>query len=327
MNIVILVGVSLTDPNLIGPLSERESNNNIFALSVSDVVPGLTESQSSDYYDELESYLEQAFKVQIVRLSSYSQMAETFVELEAASYSHGEYISSDPDTSIRYGYRLARSLKKAYSAVGYPDIGTEPDFDALNEASVLLHDQIPLIKQRLLYLLEHQNSSELRLMLEHLSRARVSLQDHVLSEGMALFLWLPPQFDFADKTRGRDLSLRLVACSAHVHREYWSFERPVKIGSQEKGTAARVVFTGRSIFESDDPGRDPWLWSANMTVPLSLQDPLSDLYVSVGALTLATQRRLEVEAGRDRSTLALLDPQRRSEFLQFLADHGALLFA
>ena len=98
--IVVLVGLSLDDPNIVGALSERAesdrgSNSNVYMLSVPPTEPDSTDDADVGAHEELEAYLESVFGLHVVRLNSYSQAAQVFVEhvaafMDASRYGSGE---------------------------------------------------------------------------------------------------------------------------------------------------------------------------------------------------------------------------------------------
>lgn len=117
---VLFLGVSLTDPNLIGPLwDSRDDDREAFALTVPTPPNTRNTISSARHYGLAKaSYLCNKLNLHIIALKSYGQQNQLIEELGIATQAPEAYDSRDKPRSLKYGIRFQRSLEACYSALG-----------------------------------------------------------------------------------------------------------------------------------------------------------------------------------------------------------------
>lgn len=321
---VIAVGLSLTDPNLIGPLSERAhaENEGVFMVSVPTAHRELDAAEALEYAEVRERYLTESFGIQIVPLNSYSQMHQLFIELEIAISTAEKYFASSPATGTRYGFRLNRCLRAAYKSLGYSPTAKKPSQQALRKASDQLYLLLPGVRSELGRLVRKSTDRRSSILLKSCERIR----DHIDDEGLGLFLWLPRRFDPLEEDTQRRHELQLVAASAYSHREQWSFERTVEVSAYGEVTAQRAAFTGQPIFEDADQVYEPRVWLSNAAVPLTLYDKQTDSVVTAGVVVLSSNKPMlqggvyEPELITQSAVMSILPLSDQIELARYLAE-------
>ena len=315
--VVILVGVSLTDPSIIGALAERKDNNNVFILSVPEHNAVGSPADSIALHTAKEDYLKKLFKISVVRLNSYTEVAQLFQELTAALSNPDMYSSDDAEQSIRYGFRFYRALNRAYEVLGIGDnsipTSLEDQEAQMKKASDKLHELIEPIRESLLSLIlapAYDVPSEFQSVLDEKHQ---SLQRYVADEGFAIFLWLPSRISLDDRS-DRKYALSLVGSSAYSHRHFWSFQRPpVTISGESDSSIANAAFRGQAKIEPAVSEVGPAVWQTNAYIPLTLIDPISSLGIASGVAVIASNRP---HVKGEMSALTLIDGSLRVDFLQ-----------
>jgi hypothetical protein len=232
----IFVGLSMTDPNLIGPLSQITSmNNQFFIVSLAQRPgPDATElaadpSQAHHKYGLMrDKYLDDQLGLHPIRVKAPSQIQQLFVELTLAVNDPPAYASNDAETSARYGHRLQRGLRYSYRALGLePDCLPDEDYGGLG-ISNRLYEALWLSESGPAKLLEDWLAE---LPDERLTELGV-LRHNLVEEGFALFLWLRVCRKEGARESTVPYSLRMIGSSAYVHRQSWSsrITVPVKRG-------------------------------------------------------------------------------------------------
>jgi len=336
-DLVLCVGVSLTDANLVGALASLPDDptgtphaSKVFVVSVAGpVADSATPAQAERYTAERASYLHEVFGVDVVPLNSYGQVGQLMIELELAVSQPVAYQRTDAGHGIRYGFRLARALEAAYGAVGWPTDGSEPSGDSLAEASDALDTVLESIRLDLCRLVL-RSEHECLLDLGERLRSAPDLQAHFSGEGFGLFLWMPTIFEPHGQESPRAYCLQLVAASAYTHRGFWSFRRkPIGVNAYASETAAKAAFVGQPVIEPVTVSNEPRLWRTNIAVPLSAV-PVDGhgSTVALGAVVLASDRWLPTSNEVDRGQLdderfaavSYLAPNQRAEYCQIILD-------
>lgn len=322
---VICIGLSVTDPNLVGPLSRRDrDNSHVFVVSTPSRIPAMSSEEAIDYVEAREQYLSEIFGVQVLQLSSYAQIQQLFVELELAASSPEQY--RDPSgSSVRYGYRLHACLNRAYESLGYQPDGSF-EIDTMQSASDRLHSLLDGLRSTLADLIHERRHPRSRALL----RACGDVRRHIEQEGLGLFLWLPANFDPAEKRVHRNHELRLVGSSVYAHRDPWSFERTHEVSAYGEATVQRSAFTGQPIIEDSTPAYEPRLWRTNAATPLTMHDRRTDSVVTAGVVLLSSNKPLanpDQLADDDRildwTTLSVLTIDQQVRFARALATAAA----
>ncbi|MFC4854548.1 SIR2 family protein [Actinophytocola glycyrrhizae] len=277
----IFVGLSMSDPNLIGPLYESAgSSSPRFALVVPGKEPGASAAESARYAIGSARYLEEKLALRPIFLKSYSQLNQVISDLALASVEPGRYLAGGAATdSLTYDQRLARALDTCYSAIGCAADDWVPSGNAASDFNERLYQALnitggPLdVLRRMSRLYRHPN---------------LGGPD---GENFGLSLWL--------RTRDRQAttesySLCMVGTSAFTHREEWSMRRQVPISSDTPFTAAQAVFLGSRQAANVIPSPTSRLWRGVLAAPVLLVASGSDKNINgepadiltIGAITL-----------------------------------------
>lgn len=290
---VIFVGVSMTDPNLVGPLRRLTPRSPFrsFMLFVPDhlatnraVAP--KERRSGDaYVNRRNEYFRDDLNLELIILKSYSQVQQVFLDLGLALHNPDSYFSSSPKTSARYGFRMKRALGYFYGGVGLASNQWMAKGAKAREISDYLNDVLvgPGGPKRLLnqFARNYENAAQL-------SHLGLDLQ-YLRSEDLALFLWLraPDRL-----THEAHYCLRLIGNSAYSHRNPWSGNISTEVCCSE-WPAAVVAFKGRVSIESLVEGRRAGVWKSTVMVPIRWTNKRNDRdTLLVGVLALNSTRQL-----------------------------------
>ena len=346
-DLVLCVGVSLTDANLVGALASLPPPDDpgadpphagkVFVVSVAGpVADSANPAQAERYAAERGAYLHEVFGVDVVPLNGYGQVGQLMIELELAVSEPERYLGADGDTGLRYGFRLARGLAAAYRAVGWPADGSAPSGEQLVAASDALDGVLRSIRPHLAQIVLRSDHESLLALGDDL-RSAPDLRTHVEREGLGLFLWMPTPFTPHVPRSPRSYSLQLVAASTHAHRAYWSFRRkPIAVNAYSADPAAQAVFSGQPVVAAATPGDDPRLWRTVVAVPLSaVPAPDGGSTIALGAVVLASDRDLPTseEAASGRPTgervagVAYLSPAEVAEYCRIVLDGVSTLLA
>lgn len=296
-SVVIFVGVSLTDPNLVGPLwSLKESGYTYdppYLLTVASPEPKASDrSASRAYAIKKAEYLESKLNVRTIFFKSYGQLQQFGYEMTLAAWYPREYLDDDsPDTSLRYGWRFTRTLDRAYSAIGCRNGQHMAEEDAARRLSDRLYHELkgsdpPSIGGILA-------SARRRLEVSHVAVNRKLAREHrddFDSEHFGIFLWLRSRL--SDSFAAYDL--RLTGVSLYTHREEWSLDRIAHVEGASRHIAARATFYGRTELKDFEARTEYPVWRSALAVPFFLDagDPaLSDEdlkldSIDIGVITL-----------------------------------------
>jgi hypothetical protein len=328
--LVLGLGLSLTDPNLIGPLTESEDNAHVFLTNVAGRLEGATPDQAEELALERGRYLSDLFGIEVVSLNSYGQLSQLMMELELAMSHPNAYLSDSSRHCARYGYRLSRTLKRAYPLIGWPADRDEPYEHSLEKASDSLFGLLQELRPRLTELVLDHNDRDLRALGKVLNAGSRDLESHLEGEGLALFLWLPTHFRPHEKVQ-RHYRLQLVGSSAYTHRDYWSFRRePVEVNAYARSSQAKAAFTGQPLVEPADREFEPRLWKTNVAIPLTVVTPDGESSVACGSIVLTSDRSLlpdpassEDHSSPSRAAVSYLGTSLTAEYCRLIAEQAA----
>ncbi len=149
-SVTIFIGVSLTDPNLVGPLwqlkDEKAEGPKTFVFSV--CTPQNAAGKNGIDLDTAEAYeikkvdaLATVLPVTPILLKSYGQQMQLvnelayFLQLAQNERDDAYMKDNDPTTSERYGHRLTRVLEKAYTNVSCLSSDDFPTGDSAKKLS------------------------------------------------------------------------------------------------------------------------------------------------------------------------------------------------
>jgi hypothetical protein len=261
---VIFVGVSMADPNLVGPLSRKSesSDTHAYLITVPDVFPGVAWPKLYKYA-LLRCKVLSSLGLETVLMKSYSQTAQVITELGRAIAEPSEYLAR---SEVRYGGRLNLALNDAYERVGPDAPGGRDITDRLAEA---LDGPVSLIRA----ITERWEEGFLQ---DH----NISTSDF-LDENFGLYLWLRVR----EESRSPSYAITLIGSSISAHRQLWSFQRTVRIEPDTGFYAAESLFQGKAI--SAGPLNCPSKWRSANAMPLYFRRP-DDSFGSlpIGAVTL-----------------------------------------
>ena len=275
---VVFVGVSLTDPNLVGPLWEifhsQDPEVKDTEQSVAKYVFSVVSSPTNTFHVEFPvaakimryraQYNEQ-FGARPILLKSYSQLVQAFSEMGLCAVEPANYVLTPKHgQSIRYGARLNRAITQAYKAIGAAR-GQELPRDTANGSALseALH--------KALY-----GGNGLVSLIEKVLREEARIES-LGDEKFALFLWL------RRRARGKvsaPYGVMLTGSSAYVHREEWSFKRPDEISYNSEWMASRCLFMGGLQITNGtnttdgipgSSGKQPPTWNGILARPLILR--------------------------------------------------------
>lgn len=307
----LFVGLSMSDPNMIGPLYDMKKRHSRatrrFALTVPEHAPGAySEQESVEYAMEAAKFMERKLKLSTILLKSYSQLNQVLADLSLAFVEPVGYLSEPPESpsSLIYGTRLAKALDRCYSAAGC----TKQDRVPAGNRAIALHDR--------LYEALHSDQGPVGVISE-IARASYGYEFRRSTEKLSLFLWL--------RSRGRRqaparYTLNLLGTSAYIHREGWSLKSEIEIVRSTKMTAAKAVFYGAPLAEDlEDLGGSP-TWRGLIALPIVLDSIRSSRYIgatpadilTVGAITLNSTHRVapeDLSTGARISIMALFDDE------------------
>lgn len=292
---VVLVGISLTDPNVVEPLlvtrdtrSHRDGLRVFHFMIDEDHYLGST---SGDLYvNKQVEFMQDVLGVDPIVCKAFSQLQQILFDLSYCLRDPREYLRRTSRSSVRYGHRLSRSLRYAYRAIGLADREAVPQKEKSSQLSERLFEA--------LWTPRGGPGTFLRQLGGRITTARLEQHgidpDYLKAEGLALFLWL--------RHRGRRLGdvpsyrLRLMGSSAYAHREAWSQRRDIDI-APSRYTAGNVAFEGRVRLDDLSDDRDFATWQTSFGVPILWVNPRNRYdELMLGVITLnSTRRVIELE--------------------------------
>jgi hypothetical protein len=250
----LFVGLSVSDPNLVGPLyaSRDEPGDGLrFTLTVPSRISGAADGREAARYAIASArYFEDELGLKPIFLKSYTQLNQVVSDLALAVREPRRYPHRTKALSLHYGNRLAKVLDDCYRTVGCTrQQQRTPAGPAATQA----------LSNRLHKALE---TGPLKLM-RTLCRVH---EDHDIGggdgENFALFLWLRTR---QGRGNGVRYSLNLVGSSAYAHRDEWFVaRREADIGSDSQLAVAQSVFYGNVQV---DPTPDP-PWQGVVAIPI-----------------------------------------------------------
>lgn len=326
---VVFMGVSLTDPNLIGPLWELKKSGMDYVrpFTIQVAAPDQAAKDKGDsraFAIKRALYLAEELNLGAVFLKSYAQIPQALHELSLAASVEG-YLDN-ADTSIRYGNRLQTALASCYQAVGCSAGEDIPTADGAKELSERLHAA--------LYgpdgLVEELKAHATLVSTSNNPRERAIYQKHkedFENERFGLFLWLRSQ---ADGGQDAEYRLNLVGTSVYTHREAWSLDRHSNISQFSRHAVSRAAFTGLLQVENINDSRAWQLWRGMVAVPFTIHgrtnpasfgEHLLDV-ISVGGITLNSTNEVTWVDGSEnpRSILSTFRPVQIPLLTDRLAD-------
>lgn len=361
---VVIIGMSITDPNVVGPLwaiqpkedskeapgpastTSASKSPSVFHITVVNETGfgtkhkpfGTNEWQDQATDDERAlknarafayrraSYLEKTFNVKNVYLKTYAQIPQLLYDAALCHESKEKYMCSDASGSIRYGYRLKRTLDTLYTRLGCPP-GEDyiPHGKAAKKLSDTLNKELTKPDGIVDFLRGVASGYK-----GHNEPARAEIwsaaHEAFETENFGLFLWLRARVD-----DDHEYGLRLLGTSVYQHRNPWSLDRVAVIAPSSPFPAVQCVLSGNPSIEPMSDGRAFPLWGTIASTPFTLTGTSGSVYhptcpgidldvLQVGAITLNSSNRV---VPRDK-----LQSSSRASILPFLSNKDqAELFA
>jgi SIR2-like domain len=286
----LFVGLSLTDPNLLGPLYETVPPNESdpvprrYALTVADFDNDAAE-KSSMLAVESVRFLDEKLKLRPVLARSYSQVIQIIDDLALALLEPARYSTSRKHTSddLRYGIRLRNAVEYCYETLGC----SRRPYVPTGEAASKITDQL---RQAL-----SARNGPHQLLRKWASSHKMKNFPDGEPERYGLHLWLRA----LDKhVKSPTYSLFLIGSSTIENKDPWYSFRNVPITRPTDYAAAEAVFSGRKIVLNMGPRRTTRVWRGSLAIPIvlrgfgstkTLRGELVDR-ITVGALTLTSTR-------------------------------------
>jgi SIR2-like domain len=278
-SMALLIGLSLTDPNLVGPLYETKDamrRGSRYSLNVVGPVVSETEDRekAAKYHVEAARYL---LKLDLnpILLKSYSQLNQAVSDLGLAIREPLRYAKRPPkgQSSLLYGKRFTRALTDLYAELGCDKEPFVPTGDVSKRITCKLRAALKGPEKFL--------TSKIR---EHAPK-------HTQPEHFQLCLWLRRQDRVTNKP---SYSLELLGSSTFHNYEAWALRRDVKITGNSPYAAAQAVYQGLSVCTNLDPNKNAGIWKGVLAIPINLGSTSSDAVLNgipmdqltVGSLTL-----------------------------------------
>jgi len=280
-SVTIFIGVSLTDPNLVGPLwqlkGDYDEGGKTFVFSVCS--PQNAAGADPVDLDTAEAYeikkvdaLAKVLPVTPILLKSYGQQMQLVNELayllqldrDGRAWVYME--DDDPASSERYGHRLTRVLEKALTNI---NCSSPHDFPTGAEAK-RLSDRLfaPLDDDGELTALLREAREELRN--SHSQRDREiyrMFHQAFEDERFGIFLWL--RSPLGGGAVQANYSLRLVGTSVYQHRYEWSLDRTAEVRSITRFPVAHAAFSGNWARQDEEKAVEWQLWRSQLAVPIN----------------------------------------------------------
>lgn len=322
---VVFVGLSMTDPNIVGALLDKrvrdcETSFCRFVVASPEAPP---EPKSPDepkrrrtyeQYSRLRSQATGSYLgVTPIFLNSISQNFQLFVELAFARSRPNEYMADN--SPIRYGSRLAPFVAKAHQHLGLADRKGKKAWVARRqkEASDALAKK--LVEVRLL-LDEMARSLDYSESLGHRLQAQLKA-----GEVFGLFVWVR---SLPDELGNPEYALKLAGSSAFVHHLASTGELSIPIAAGTGFPAADAVYYGnvrRATLSAIDGPRP--MWKSVFAAPVNVD--VSGAEINCGAISLNSSLPCAPEAPV-QSVLAYLEPKHQDRLAVFLKQIAVDLF-
>lgn len=306
----LFIGLSLTDPNIVGPLYEASDNPRFERYGL--FVPRLygddfSPAEYAKYALAGAEFLRTKLHLKPVMLKSYSQLTQLVSEAGLAVHEPALYTRTAPKAaSLHYGSRFKEALNSAYAAVGASLRTGDLDSEKALSLSKKLHKSF------------HAPGGPMPL----LKAFRTKYKSVVAAEeNFGVFLWLRS----LDSASEKKYSLKLLGTSVYTHLEAWSGKREEAITGNSNYAAVHAIFEGGVKIENLDPSRNGGIWRSAVAVPVVVTesrssadiggDPLDSL--TIGAITLDSDKPIDPNdsAKPDLSVINQLDP---TEFQQLI---------
>ncbi|MBB6376111.1 hypothetical protein BKA01_003369 [Pseudonocardia eucalypti] len=289
-SVVLFVGMSLTDPNLSGPLHAVRTGK-AFTLMVPDAPePDLSRARRGAlalaYCSAQADSRYRHFGVQTVILKSFGQVAQCIEELSIAADPTTQYSKDTSD--LRYGRRFWRILEKVHLALGMTNGNVPAGGDKGREVSEALAEAMVGGPMALI------NDLRANCRLEYSQMGMTKA--HLDEEEFALYLWVR---DLGSDPRSPgSFQISLAGTSAYIHRSSVTLQHSVPIAPNSPIAAAEAVYFGNArLIDGAERGKKTQMWGTLQSVPIHMAeidfDANATSYpVCIGAATLVSNYRV-----------------------------------
>jgi hypothetical protein len=289
----LLLGLSITDPNLIGPLFETKDKprrGGRYSLSITGKVVSESEdpTNAAKYHVEAARYLLN-LDLKPILLRSYSQLNQVVSDLGLAIVEPDLYSTHAPEEqSLIYGIRFERSLSALYDRIGCDKEPFIPTGEAAGQITQRLRSALAAPRAFL--------DEKIR---EYATAAISEEEEH-----FQLCLWLRRP----DRANNQpSYSLELVGSSTFHSYEPWALQCNVDIKYNSTYAAAQAVYRGITVSTNLEPQNNAGIWKGVLAIPIRLGgsnvttvlggDALDQL--TVGALTIDSTRFVAPKASNN----------------------------
>lgn len=244
--IAVFLGLSLTDPNVIGslwdgthkPSREMLQPRRAFAVAVPGIQGRLPIDHSQTYAILKSKYIDDALGLQSIFLKSYTQLDQLIHECRIVMRSPTRYFETGA-SSIAYGPRFTRLLEVTYASIRTPD---ESGSALSTELRQELRQDSPVAQ--LLNRFRSNNRTLGRLSV--LRKAYLEAPDRQPQELFALSLWLRVPRETVDNEP--PYAIRFIASSDFVQQSTPILLESVPIAPDSDSAPARALARGMGIF-------------------------------------------------------------------------------
>lgn len=252
--IVLFVGISLNDLNIVAPLHKlRKTLKPKYAI----YTPQLESSKLNEYecilFSDLRTqYIQESLNVSVINTRTYAQVAQVVSEAALAAAQPKKYNKNRG--TLWYDRRYQKALKQVYKSVG------------ANLRTGIIPSERAISLGWHLHKLFTQSKGPVELLRKYRNR-RVP-RDIADSEEFAAFLWL----DDLSMRPGGTQGLRLITSSAYVHWESWSSYRVDRVSESSHMAATKARYSGKmSTANIPHIERDSMSWRGAWALPLMLE--------------------------------------------------------
>lgn len=252
----LLLGLSITDPNLVGPLHETKDapgRGPRFSLNVIGPVVSETEDaeKAAKFHVEAARYLCK-LDLKPILLKSFSQLNQAVSDLALSIAEPKRYSKRPPkgELSLVYGKRFNRVLADLYTGLGCGKDPYVPTGDASKAITLSLRSALTEPERFL--------NDKIR----EYGRLPSTKAEH-----FQLCLWLRRHDRVSSSA---SYSLELLGSSTFQNYEPWALRRDVKIASNSNYAAAQAVYRGLSVSTNLDPQNNAGIWKGVLAIPIRL---------------------------------------------------------
>lgn len=319
---LVFVGTSLSDANITHPLSGSYGRlstkgriQSAFALLVPDDQSAIAVYQnlrnagdcgsasvqqlSETCFKAKREHIEGTYGITVVRLNSYSQVAQAIAEAHLAVANRERYLDDSDKSSLRYGKRFKRIMGDIYSRFGVEPGGVAPGGEFSRKLSdelerILVESITPRLDEfRKKFVEEHVKAKRMWPMTKKKKR---NLVEELSDENFGLYLWLRSALDDAD---GDEFEVFIAGSSSYSRRNGAIMAQRSIVSLRSIYASARSVFLGGAEvsgrpYQSDayeHPGEAlDRPWNMYWAVPIAISEagvPLAEGHrVTVGAIVL-----------------------------------------